>query len=106
MREFFDSPAGKIVLEQIKASYAVRPLTDIQPEAFWRPSPPGSLTYPLDAELSNDIAPDASRTFRPAHARQARRVSHWPLIIATMISTVACAGLLGWFVSAALKAHS
>ena len=106
LREFFDSAAGKAMLGQIRAGYEVRPITDSRPEAFWRPSPPGSLPYPLDAEVSNEIPPDSSRTFRPAYAKQARRVSYWPLIIATMICTVACAGLLGWFVSAALKAHS
>lgn len=106
LREFFDSPGGKRVLGQIHAGYEVRPITDSQPEAFWRPSPPGSLPYPPDAEVSNEIPLDATRTFRPAYAQQARRVSYWPLIIATMIATVTCAGLLGWFVSAALKAHA
>lgn len=56
-----------------------------------------------EVEAANSIPPSHSRTFRPAYAKQARRVSYWPLIIVTMIATVTCAGLLGWFVSAALR---
>lgn len=106
LREFFDSPEGKRVLGQIQASYEVRPITDQQPEAFWRPSPPGSLPYPPDAEVSNETPLDASRTFRPMFARQARQVSPWLFIIVVILSTAACATMIAWFVSAALKAHS
>lgn len=106
LREFFDSPEGKRVLGQIQAGYEVRPLTDSPPDAYWRPSPPGSLPYPPDAEVSNETALDASRTFRPMFARQARQVSPWPFIIVVILSTGCCATIIAWFVSAALKAHS
>lgn len=56
-----------------------------------------------DVEIANDIAPDHSRTFRPVHARQTRRVSYWPLIIVTALATTSCALIIGWFVSAALQ---
>lgn len=63
---------------------------------------PERLALPDDVEASNAIPPDASRTFRPPFL--ARRVSPWPLIIVVILSTMACAAIIGWFVSAALKA--
>jgi len=56
-----------------------------------------------DAELTNDVPPDASRTFRPMFQRRARSVSLWPLIIVTILATTACALIIGWFVNAALQ---
>lgn len=101
LREFFDSAAGRAMLGQIQASMMPRPITSEAPEAFWRPSPPGSLPYPPDAEISNEIPLDASRTFRAPFL--ARRVSPWPVIIVAVLATLGCATLIAWFVSAALK---
>lgn len=107
MRAYFGSPEGRRTLDEINRAYYSRLAAQAREEAsFWRPSPPGSLPYPPDAEVSNEIPPDSSRTFRPAHARQARRVSYWPLIIAAMICTVACAGLIGLFVASALRVRA
>jgi len=103
LREFLDSPAGKTMLGQINDAFHVPPMSIDQPDDFWRPSPPSSTPYPLDTEISNDIPPSHSRTFRPAHARLARQVSYFPIIIVTILSTAACAAMIGWFVSAALK---
>lgn len=90
MREFFATPAGRDLTRRVTA-------------ATWTPSPPDAYPSCLsDTEAGNPIPPSDSRTFRPVYARQARRVSWWPLIIATAVATVACAVLIGWFVAKAL----
>ena len=76
---------------------------EILPVTDWTPSPAGSVPFHADTEIANDIPPSHSRTFRPAHAKLARRVSYFPIIIVTILSTAACAAMIGWFVSAALK---
>lgn len=100
LREFWATPAGRDMLARINRAYTVQPM----PEDSWRPSPIGSLPFPSDTEAANPVPPSDSRTFRPVYL--AHRTSWWPLIIATIVATSACAILIGWFVSKALERHA
>lgn len=108
MREFFDSPEGKRVLGQIQASMEVQPLTERRGETFWRASPPGATPYPLEVELANETAMDATRVF-PAPTPTAHRVSFWRPIIGSLI-VILCTGAMAVAllrcILAAVGAHS
>lgn len=80
--------------------------TERRGENFWRDSPANAVPFdfPDDVEATNEIPPCASRTFRPVFL--AHRTSYWRATIAAIIATSVCAGLIGWFVAAALEKHS
>ena len=114
LRAFFASPAGLAVLGQVAqsriSSELNRAILDhAQPEDFWRDSATGErLDLPSDLEAASADPLDPLRLFpapKPPNPL-ARPVSPWPFILVTILSTVACATLIAWFVASALKAHA
>ncbi len=101
LREFFDSPAGCSVLDQINAGYEAKPTA---PECFWRDSSGNPLPFPDDTEVSSADPINPLRPFpAPVQAPEAHSMSWRPVIMMALVASVACAGFLGWFVSAALE---
>lgn len=104
LREFFDSPAGAAVFDQINAGCEFRPLTERRGENFWRDSSGTPLPFPDDVEAANAVPPDFSRTFRPVYL--ARPMSRWPLIITIAVCFSACASALAWAVFDVIRIHA
>lgn len=107
LREFFDSPAGKRMLGEINKAFDVPPMSIDQPEAFWRDMDGNRIE--AEAYCADPLDPlrpfPAPRPTSPPIPVD-HRVSPRFVIIAAILSTIACAGVIAWFVSAALKAHS